>query len=176
MDSAQPISLPSAFPPGMRCQARHLPLIMMLMPVDELASEKAARSSTSDRPTIHRGRGGWERLDFHHLRSSVVWMGGVCLAKGLSPYKPSMASSLVRYARPETMTEEAWSSLPYSPCTSCRLCFGDCSQTAMAARYLSTFLRGSETVQLAKSQSNPMKGVTVLNRMSFNSSHGVPRG
>lgn len=47
----------SAFQPGRRRQACHLPLMTMLIPVEELASDKAPTSMTLMGPRMHRGGG-----------------------------------------------------------------------------------------------------------------------
>lgn len=60
-----------------------------------------------------------DRASLHHFMSLGVLCGGVLSMKGLSWKTPSIASRLVRYARPAGRISEAWSSLPCSFCTSC---------------------------------------------------------
>jgi len=165
--SAQPISRPSAFQPGSRRQACHLLPIVMPMPKPELVSEKASRSVRGTGPGMFLDREGELRRLVHHLRSSGVLQGGVCGTKGLLLNPESMASRLVRYARPAGMTREMWSNLPYNPCTSAKACVGFFFHSSIALRYLIFFSSGIATVRASRSQTKPSRGPRIQRECSW---------
>jgi hypothetical protein len=94
--SAQPMSLPDVFQPGSSLQARHFSPIVMPIPTDELASEKAWRSKTGLSPGISWERVGRVRRFSHHVRSSTRSLGGCRGIKGRSWKVPIIFSRLVK--------------------------------------------------------------------------------
>ena len=96
MASAHPMSLPFVFQPGMRRQARHLPLITMPMPTPELASEKAPALMTKAGPGMWRDTfGEWSSWS-HPERSAVVCRGAWWGTKGFVLKELRRASRPVR--------------------------------------------------------------------------------
>ena len=140
----------------------------------EWASDKALRSVRGTGPGTFLERVGHWRCSAHHLRLLEASQGWVCGTKGLLLNTESMASKLVRYARPAVTTREACSSLLYNFCTSAKVCVGFFSHSLIASRYLSFFSTGMATEHALRSQTKSRYGTMDLNGMVFEVSHGMP--